>query len=53
LSSFYLILMPRLHLAVLTTRNETWISCLQYEGSFLSTSQTNIARVWQQEINFW
>jgi len=38
--------MPRLHLAVLTTRNETWrlwkitISCLQYEANLLSTSQT-------------
>jgi len=30
--------MPRLHLAVLTTRNETWR--LQYEASFLSTLQT-------------
>jgi len=47
--------MSRFHFAVLMTRNETWrlwvcensfpsfktqISCLQYEASFLPTSQT-------------
>jgi len=39
--------MPRLHLAVLTTRNETSFpgfkittSCLQYDSSFLFTLQT-------------
>jgi len=58
-------LMPRLHLTVLTTRNEpdvcenrfssfkTQISCLQYEASFLySLHKQNVARAWQQENTF-
>jgi len=42
--------MPRLHLAVLTTRNETWR--LWKQLSKFPHHKQKIARAWQQESTF-